>query len=885
MPVSATVRSFLRNVFRKRRVEADLQQEIASCLELLADEHIRKGMTPGDAERAARMNLEGVEQLKEEVREGRVGHGLQSMLSDCRYGLRQLRRTPGFTAVAVATLALGIGANTAIFSVVHAVVLAPLPYGEPDQLVMVWLYNRTLKHSTQVSYADFLDWKRNATSFQQMAAFTPHPADLQSPGTPEHLEGKRVSSGIFQTLGVKLRLGQEFTPQQDVRGGARVAMISDRLWRDHFAGSPHAIGRPLTLDGTDYTIIGVLPPDFHFWTDADVYLPLAQGDALETGDRATHNMMCVARLRPAVSMQRAQAEMNSVQQHLDRLYPSQERGLGTEVVPLKRELTGDVRPILFLLLGSVGVVLLIACANVANLLLARSSARAREFAIRGALGANSARIVRQLITESLLLSLAGGTVGLAVAKWGIRALLAAMPGSLPAREHIGLNTPVLLFALAVSIAVAVLFGLAPALNASKLDLEAAFKEGGRTTTNSHAPVQSFLVISQIALTLVLLVGAGLLFRTVRGLWAVHPGFDTDHIVTLKVGLAPNASASPEKMRVAYQQLMDRIREVPGIQAADITMLVPLSGQDDSLPFWVGSQEPPSLAEAPRALSYSTGPDYLKVMGIPLLRGRFFNLRDTPDSLHVVVIDTNMARRCFPGRDPVGQVISFVHVGAYRVIGVVGHVRHWGLDDVRRSPYQIYAAVYQISDRWLTVMSPDVTVTVRTGLSLSTIMPRLQAAVYQTDGRQPIYAVRSMQQFASASIAQRVPMILMGTFAGLALVLSAVGIYGLMSYGVAQRAKEIGIRVAVGAEKLDVFRIVIARGLRLSAAGIGIGGLTALLLARALSSFSSLLYGVGANDPITFALVSAVLILVAVLACFVPARRAMGVDPIIVLRQD
>jgi predicted permease len=382
------------------------------------------------------------------------------------------------------------------------------------------------------------------------------------------------------------------------------------------------------------------------------------------------------------------------------------------------------------------------------------------------------------------------------------------------------------------------------------------------------------------------VGAGLLFRTVRHLWTVDPGFDTRHVVTFKVALAPSAKKTAVKMRIAYQQLMERIRKIPGIQAADLTTLVPLSGQDDSLPFWLGSQEPVSMAEAPRALSYSTGPDYLKVMKIPLLRGRFFTLRDTTESAPVIVIDNNMARRYFPDRDAVGQTITFVHVGAFRVIGVVGHVRHWGLaDGGQHSPYQVYSALYQISDKWMPVMYPDVTVTVRTPLDAPTVMPAIRGTVYEAGGGQPIYDVQSMRQLASVSISQRLPMILMGMFAGLALLLASVGIYGVSAYSVARRVQEIGIRMALGAERSDVFRAVIGQGLRLSMAGIAIGGLAAFLLVRLLSSFSNLLYGVGVGDPVTFASVSAMLTVVAVFACYIPARRAIRIDPMNALRHE
>ncbi len=885
MPAFAKIRSFVRNLFSFGRVDASLDEEIHSHLDMLVEENIRSGMPPEEAKRAARLELGGLEQLKEQVREARIGSWFRSVLFDCRYGIRQLRRTPGFSAVAISTLALGIGANTAIFSVLQGVVLAPLPYEEPDRLVMIWLYNQTLKHSTFLSYSDFLDWDRNARSFRQMAAFTPQSADLTSPGTPEHLEGKRVSWGFFSTLGVKLALGREFTRHEDVHGGAPVAVISNRLWIKRFARSPQAIGKSVVLNGVDHTIAGVLPPGFSLLTSADVYMPLGQGDPLQLGDRATHNMSCIARLKPEVSISQAQAEMAAVQEHLGRLHPNEERGLGAEIVPLKQELTGNIRGTLLLLLAAVAVVLLIACANVANLLLARSAGRMREFAVRSALGASRFRIVRQLLTEGLILSLTGAVFGLALARLGLNPLLAAVPERLPRSGNIGLSVPVLVFAFCVSILVAVLFSLAPALEISKLDLQTSLKKGGRTSTSSHSRVQGLLVIIQVALTLVLLMGASLLLSTVRQLWAVHPGFDTMHIMTFKVGLAPDATQTPAKMRIAYQQMIQRLREIPGIEAASATTLLPLSQADNSLPFWLGSKPPASVAEAPRALSYSVGPGYLKVMGIPLLRGRFFTLRDNNRSAPVIVIDSNLARSYFPGTDAVGQTINFIHVGAYQVIGVVGHVRHWGLDDMLHSPYQVYSALYQISDQWLPVMYPDVTVIVRTQLDAGTVLPAIKAAVRETGSGQPVYDLQNMQQLASRSMSQRFPMILMTAFAGLALLLASVGIYGVISYSVSRRVQEIGIRMALGAGKSNIFRAVIGQGLRLTLAGVAIGGVAALLLVRFVSSFSSLLYGVSENDPITFASVSFLLILVGVLACYIPARRATRVDPMTALRQE
>lgn len=805
-----------------------------------------------------------------------------------RYSLRQLRRNPGFALVALITLALGIGANAAIFSVLEAVVLAPLPYSDPDRLVLVLLYNRTLKYATYLSYPDFLDWERNVRSFEQMAAFTAQGYDMTNPGTPEHLDGMRVSAAFFRTLGVKPAFGRDFSRDEDRHGGAPAVIISDRLWRDRFGSSVAVIGKPVTLNGVDYTLIGVLPPGFPFGRQqANVYVPIGQGDPVQLKSRTVHNIACIARLKQATSQAQAKAEMNTVQENIDLLYPDAEQGLGIEIFSLKQALVGDVSGTLLMLLGAVGVVLLIACANVANLLLARSAARSPEFAIRAALGANRAQLVRQLITESLVLSVAGGALGLGLAKWALSPVLAVLPASLPRTENIGLNVPVLLFTFAISVAIGILFGLTPALKSSKPDLEAALKEGGRGSAVGHQRAQRILVTAQTALTLILLVGAGLLFRTIQQLWQVNPGFGAQHVITFKVGLSPTVIHTGTSVRAAYQQLLERIRRMPGMEAADLTTLVPLSGDADDVPFWIGSQKPASIAQAPRASTYSVGPDYLRVMGIPLLRGRFFSPKDTITSEPVVVIDSVFANRYFGAQNPVGQTVTFANAGRYRIIGVVGHVRHWSLGNpVPYTQTQAYTSFFQIQDQWMPIMRASTTIVIRTPLDIQTVMPAIKAAIYSAGSDQPIYALETMQQIISESMSsQRLPMILLGIFAGLALVLASVGMYGVISYSVTLRMREIGIRFALGAEKRNVFRMVIGQGLRLVIAGLAIGAVAVSILTRLLSSFSHLLYGVGATDTLTFIAVSLILTAVAILACYIPAHRATKVDPMVILRHE
>jgi predicted permease len=878
----------LRSLFHRQKADEELDEELCDHIALKTQHYISQGMTPQQARRAALLEMGGLEKRKEECRDARQITWLQDFLQDIKYGLRILRKSPGFTAVAVLTLALGIGANTAIFSVVQGVLLAPLPYSEPENLLLLLHYNLTLKHAITDSYPDFLDWQRNARSFQQMAAFDSQDHNLTAPGTPEHLNGEEISSGLLSMLGIKPILGREFSPAEDQQGGAPVVIISNRLWRNRFASRADALGKSVTLDGVAYTIAGVLPAGFRlFGDDADVYTPVGQGDPLIFGDRTINPVLCIARLKPGVSVAQADAEMGAIQQHLDQLYPSADRGLGANAKPLKHEYVADVSGTLLMLLGAVGIVLLIACANVANLLLARSVARAREFAIRSALGASGTRIMRQLVTESVLLSLAGGALGLVLAKWGVRPVLAALPGSLPRSENIGVSVSVLLFALGVSVAVGILFGLAPTLQSSRADLQAALKAGGRGSTSTHHRAQSSLVVVQMALTLVLLVGAGLLFRAIRQLWEVNPGFDARHVIAFNVGLSPSAAKTTAGMRTAYQQLIERIRNIPGIKDAEITVLSPLSEHQNIGPFWAGPRPLASSAQAPRALFYWTGPDYLRTMEIPLLRGRYFTAADTASSQPVVLIDSVLARAYFPDKDPIGQAMTIPHWGPVRIIGVVGHVTHWGLDE--RDVYtqnQIYASLNQLQEDWAPIFYRRMTVVISTPLNAAAVMPAIKAAVYGASDDQTVYGIQIMQQALSQSLStQRFPMVLLGVFAGLALLLASIGIYGVISYSVVQRVHEIGIRMALGAERRDVFRMVIGQALRLTLAGVAIGAAAALVLARLLSGFSHLLYGVGASDPVTFLVVSVVLTGVAVLACYIPARRAMRVDPMVALRYE
>jgi predicted permease len=876
----------LRGLFLKRRLEQELADEIRAHLEMQIEENVRQGMSPEEARYQALRKFGGVEQIKESYRDRRSLAAVDSMLRDLRYALRMLRRSPGFTAVAVLTLALGIGANTAIFSMLEGVVLAPLPYRDAERIVTVW-HSDSRAPRIFPSVPDFQDWQRDARTFERMVAIGFTARDLTSPGAPAHLDGREISSGFFSTLGVNLSLGREFSSDEDRPGGNRVVIISHRLWVDRFGGSLDVLGRSATLNGIVHSIVGVLPSGFEFGGggEADVFTPFGQGNPKAINDRGIHpGFICVARLMPGVTIAQAKSEMTSIQNSLSQQYPSTSRGLSANVVPLKEIIVGDADETLLLLMGAVGLVLLIACANIANLLLARAEARSAEFAIRMALGASRKHLASQLITESLLLTVGGGVLGLAMAKWAVIPSLAFAPASLPRSANIGVNTSVLLFTFGLTIVVGILFGLAPLMKSSNPDLQGSLKEGGRGVSKGRHNVQRSLVIAQMALTLVLLTGAMLLFRTVRHLWTVDPGFNNQHLITFRVGISPAMTKTASSWRTAYQQLTERIQQIPGVQAAAFTMLVPLTYQANTAPFWIGPKETTSRSEAPQLHLHWTGPEYIKTMEIPLLRGRFLTPEDTLQSEKVIVIDSLLAQSYFPDKDPVGQTITFPIWGTVRIVGVVEHVRL--ADDENRTRNQAYASVYQLWDDWVPVFFPGLTMIVRTQVDGAALLPAIREIVYGAGNDQPIYDIRTMQEIMSESIAsQRFPMYILGAFALLALLLAAVGIYGVITYMTIERTHEIGVRVALGANRGSILRMIVGGGLRLSLIGVAIGLSSALIFGRILTSFSRLLYGIEPWDPVTLIAISMVLICTTLLACYLPARRAAGIDPMIALRHE
>jgi predicted permease len=818
---------------------------------------------------------------------------MTSFLQDIRYAIRILAKAPGFTIVAILTLALGIGANTALFSVVNGVLLNPLPYAHPESLVAVYSRTPAFRHAS-ISYPNFLDWARDNHTFSSLAAFRNDDFNMTGTGEPERLKVEMISANFFSLVGVNPVIGRSFLPQEDIVGGAPVVLLGEGLWQRKFAGSSKAIGTTVTLDNTAYTIVGVIPGNFHyqsgnFFPNPDVYVPIGQYNAPLFHDRRTGmGMDAVGRLAASVTFAQAQADMDTVAGNLADTYPDVDKGIGVALTPLKQDVVGDIRPFLLILLAAVGFVLLIACANVANLLLVRSTGRAREFAIRVALGAHQTRVIRQLLTESVLLSLSGGALGLLVAAWGTRAAIAIIPDALPRSDNIHLNLTVLLFTLGVSILVGIIFGLVPALKTAHPDLHETLKEGGRGGSGARHRTQNTFVVVEMALALVLLVGAGLMIRSLADLWEVSPGFEPHSSMTFALASPTPMGNTPDDIRSAMLQLHDRFAAIPGVQSIALTIgSVPMSGDSD-VGFWLeGQPKPASQSDMKEAIFYSVQPDYLKVMGIPLLRGRFLTAPDNQHSPAVMVIDEEFAHLAFGDRNPIGKRVNLQIIGTMpEIVGVVGHVKQWGLDENSHSPIlaQFYFPISQIPDQFMPLFARSVRAVVRTNREPGgSVISGLRHALAQFNSQMVVYGPHPMDELIAFSLAsRRFSMILLGIFAALALLLSAVGIYGVISYIVGLRTHEIGIRMALGAHPADVMRMILSEGGKLALLGVVIGIAAALALTRLMST---VIFGVTAHDPLTFVGVAAVLILVALAACYIPARRAMRTDPIVALRYE
>jgi predicted permease len=815
-----------------------------------------------------------------------------TVLQDLRYTLRMLAKSPGFAAVAILTLALGIGANTAIFSIVNGVLLNPLPFPHPQELTV--LYEHTPNDETSsISYPNFLDWQRTNSTFASMAAYRHEDFNVTASGEPERVRGGMVSAEFFPILGVKPLLGRVFSRDEDRQGAAPVVLLAEGFWQRRFGSARDIIGKQIIMDGDPYTIIGVIPASFHLSTFnfggiKDVYVPVAQTKDPYFYHRDVHEGMdAIGRLKPGVSLAAAQADMAQITGDLAAAYPDADKSRGATVVPLRDALVHEVRPYLWLLLGAVGFVLLIACVNVGNLQLARSTGRAHEFAIRRALGADRWRVVRQLLTESVVLGIAGGALGACVAAWGTQAAIRLLPDTLPRSEDVGLDGHVLAFTIAISVLAGVVFGLVPALKMSRSGVQETLKEGGRGASAGRQRAQSVFVVAEMALALVLLTGAGLMIRTLARLWSVNPGFNSQNVLVFEVTLAPSLGVNAATNRSAIRELSQTLRAIPGVQAASMTGgAVPMYG-DDELPFWIdGQTKPANVSEMNQALSYFVEPGYLKTMQIPLLQGRFIAATDDEHSPQIIVIDENFARKYFPGQDPIGKRIHMPIINMDpEIVGVVGHVKHWGLDsEADRHPLQeqAYSPFLQIPDAVLSG-PPQAGVALRSAGAPLEMVGAVREAITKLNGQNVMYEATTMEAIIADSLAaRRFSMILLGIFATLALLLSGVGIYGVISYVVGQRTREIGIRIALGAQRSTVLRLILGEGMKMAMIGIVLGVVAAAGLTRLMSQ---LIFGVSAADPVTFAAVTIILTTVAFAACYVPARRAMRVDPIIALRSE
>ena len=880
-------------LFGRRNKNRELDEELQSHLRMAEKDRLERGLPTNDASAGARKELGNTDLIKEVTREMWGGASLERLAQDLRYGLRILAKAPGFTAVAVLTLALGIGANTAIFSVVNGVLFNPLPYPHPEQLV-------TLSESKpnfatgSISLPNFLDWQRENHTFSGMAISRGYLLNLTGRGEPEQLRARFITSDLFSVLGVTPLLGRGFAPSEDRIGGSPIALISEGLWRRKFAASSDALGQTVALDGTGYAVVGVIPASFKLtlgsFNSIDVYLPVGQwNNPLLPTRGAGLGFHGIGRLKPGVTIDQARADLAAISQSLAATYPDTNKGIGATMFPLKQDMVHNVRVLLLVLLGAVGFVLLISCVNVANLMLARASARRREFAVRTALGAGQGRLVRQLLTESLLLSSIGGGLGLLLAAWGTQAALRHLPAGLPRSGDVGLDGRVLLFTSFITLACGLFFGLAPALRGARTNLHDTLKEGGRGESGVRHRAQGILVVAEIALALVLLISAGLMLRSLQALWNVNPGFNSHNVLSFGVALPPSMrAATADGIRAALRNVDQQMKSVPGVTAVSLSWgALPLSGDDEDL-FWIESQPKPATEnEMKMALSYVVQEDYLRVMGIALERGRFFTAHDNETAPHVAVIDDVFAKQYFGDQDPIGQRIVVPNKGgSAEIIGIVGHVKQWGLDtdDTESLRAQLYVPYMQLPDAAMQLSWNGTGVLLRyEPAAAAAVGESVRSAVHSISSEHLMTETQTMDEIIANSLnARRFSMLLLGVFAVVALGLAVVGIYGVVSYLVGRRTQEIGIRIALGARSPDVLRMILSEGMKMTLLGVAIGFLAALALTRVMAS---MLFGVSPNDPLTFAGVALLLALVAAAACYIPARRATRVDPMLALRHE
>jgi predicted permease len=884
----------LRRMFDRDKLDSDLTEELRSHVEMRVQANLSAGMNTDEARYDAQRRFGNSTLLKEDTRAMNIIGWLDTAARDLRYAIRQLRRSPGFTAVAILTLALGIGANTALFSVVNGVLLNPLPYPHAEQLVTLHESKPNFETGS-ISYPNFRDWQKDNHSFSSIAIARSYSYSLTGLGEAEQVQARFISSDFFPLLGVNPIVGRTFVSGEDEIGAAPMAMISAGLWNRKFGSSPAALGKSITLDGRDYTIVGVVPANFELFLRisrvrvADVYVPIGQwNNPLLPKRGAGLGVHGVGRLKPGVTIEQARADLDQISRNLAVAYPDTNKGISASLIPFRDDMVGSVQPILLVLLGAVGFVLLIACVNVANLLLARSAGRTREFAIRAALGAGQGRLIRQLLTESILLALAGGGLGLLLAQWATRAVLALLPAELPRTAEIRLDAHVLIFTAVISLLAGILFGLAPALKTSHLRLHETLKESGRGSSGARHRAQGVFVVLEMAMALVLLVGAGLMIRSLAALWNVDPGFRPDNVLTFNLSLPPSVMhTNPDAIRAAVRDLDAKFASTPGVQAVSLSWGASPLGYDDEQLFWLDGQSKPSTENDMNwTIDYIVEPAYLNVMGIPLQRGRFFTTQDDEHAPLVVVVDDVFARKYFGDQDPIGKrIVLNTTGGKAEIVGIVGHVNQWGLDadNTHELRAQLYIPCMQMPDAFVAMVPSGTGVLVRSDGAVPGLLSAIRHTNQQMSIDQVISGAQSMNEVISDSLAaRRFSMILFGVFAALALLLSSVGIYGVISYLVGQRTHEIGIRIALGARRTDVMRLVLGHGLKMACIGVVIGLAASFGLTRLMTN---MLYGVSPTDPLTLGGVAILLTLVALAACYVPARRAMRVDPIVALRYE
>lgn len=883
----ATAWGRLRRTIRDEPRDVEFQAEMDEHVRLLAERYRRQGMAEDAAMLAARRQFGSIALLQEDRRGVQTMPAVEAFRSDLLFGLRMLRKNPAFALAAVVTLALGIGANTAIFSVCNAVLFKPLPYADPDRIVMLW--ERSGAGSLQtVAPANFVDWRGASRSFSEMAAFSAGFGGnvsfiLDGQTEAARLSGATVSSNFFSVLGVRFARGRGFLPEEDRPGQNHVAILSHRAWRERFGAERDIAGSRVTLSDISYTVVGVLPADFRFATSAggfqernqfDVWVPIALD--LERLQRGTHPLRVIARLNPGVTLAIAQAELDVIGADLARAYPANNRDAGVAAVPLKEQLTADVRKPLEMLLGTVGLVLLLACANVANLLLSRAVARHREMAIRVALGASRRRLAQQLMTESVLLSSIGGIAGLLFALTAIKLLSSYLPADLSRAAGITVDLRMMLFATLVSLAAGILVGLIPLVGAARVNAAASLKESNRATGGMQTGVRNALAVTQIAIAIVLLIGASLMTKSLWALMHVAPGFRSQGLLTARLSL-PRSRYPDNRRIVAFEEaLSERLRGRSGVQSAGFATYLPLSGMDNGWGFVVEGRPPLPIGVFNMAKYRPVSAGYFETIGIPLIEGRWFTSSDTADSAWVVVISDAMARQYWRGENPIGQRLRFGPPTARTVIGIVGDVRHDGLDGETKP--DMYVPVQQAPN-----IESSPTVVVRTSLDSRAGAAELRAAVSAVDRAVPVDRIETVEQLVSASVAQpRFRAAILAAFSIVALTMASIGIYGVVNYLVIQRTREFGIRLSIGATRVDVLRLVLGRASVLIGAGTALGLSGSVLLVRLIAN---LLFGTAPMDPLTFAAVPLVLAAVALLASYIPARRATLVDPMVALRYE